>query len=128
MAPSERSPAISAGSALFRGALPPRPENLRGLERAGVTVTAKPTPEGAHWAARAVHPTWGKCDLVCLRNPTRVPDVLIKHDARLTDDEKRLVPLGQISPRSLNEASDLRAKKEEMAQFLRERRQKGADA
>jgi len=41
---------FAAGSALFRGALSPRPENLDGLVRAGVTLTPEAVGEGAHWS------------------------------------------------------------------------------
>ena len=92
---SSNPPAMSAGAALFRGALPPRPETLQGVERAGITLTPMPGREGFHWSMRAVHPAWGACEIACLRNPRRVPDLLLKHDARLTDDEKQAVRLGQ---------------------------------
>lgn len=82
---------------LFQGALPVRPENLDGLEKAGVALSLESTPEGMHWAMRAVHPSWGECEIVCLRDQPPPPDVLIEHDSRLTPAEKQRARLGQTS-------------------------------
>jgi hypothetical protein len=88
----------SAGSVLFRGALPPRPETLEGLERAGVVLTPEPATEGLHWSARARHAEWGECTIQCLRNrPPPVPEVVLRHDPRLTEEEKKLARMGQSS-------------------------------
>jgi len=83
------------GSVLFRGAMPPRLEELTGLQRTGVTVKPKKGRQEVHWAAELVHPAWGEATLVCLRGVPPPPKEWIRHDARLSEEETREALTGQ---------------------------------
>jgi hypothetical protein len=83
------------GSVLFRGTLPPQPEELRGLASAGVQATAAPPRADTFWGLDLEHPLWGKAELVALRGMDPVEPLLIEHDRRLSPAEKDLARLGE---------------------------------
>ena len=75
------------GSVLFRGALPPRAEELHGLAQAGLEVSPGEDGSGAHWSRKLRHPQWGEALLVALRDAPTPPRELFFHDAGLTEEE-----------------------------------------
>jgi hypothetical protein len=83
------------GSVLFRGTLPPRPEELRGLDSASVQATAAPAREDTFWALDLEHPQWGKAELVAFRGMEPVEPLLVEHDRRLSPAEKAQALLGE---------------------------------
>ncbi len=84
-----------AGSVLFRGSTPPRPEELTGLRPAGITVRPRRLERSEHWALDLTHPAWGDAVLVCRRDATPPPRSMIEFDRRLTDDERETIRAGE---------------------------------
>jgi Uncharacterized protein conserved in bacteria (DUF2314) len=86
-----------AGSVLYRGNLPPRPEDFERLQAAGMILRPITGWRGAHWALHAIHPQWGEADLVCMRDAPRLPRALIEQSANLSPREKALAASGESS-------------------------------
>jgi hypothetical protein len=84
-----------SGSAVFRGKLPPRLEELRGLSKFGVRVRLKKQDPRVHWAAELEHERWGKALMLCLRNMPEPPRQWIEHDAGLSEVERAEALAGQ---------------------------------
>lgn len=83
------------GSALFRGALPPRLEEfLPSLAAAGIDVTPHERV-GTYWAASLRHPTWGTAEASCQRDMPRVPPSAVASDHRLSPDERQAATAAQ---------------------------------
>lgn len=57
-----------AGTVLFRGELPPKPEEFAFLEQMGVSVSSSQNAPGALWCLKLAHPDWGSADLLCDEN------------------------------------------------------------
>ncbi|HVU64135.1 MAG TPA: DUF4026 domain-containing protein, partial [Phycisphaerales bacterium] len=78
----------SAGSVLYRGNLPPRPEEFSFLEKQGTELKRLKVGDFAHWGLTARHPQWGEAQLVCLRE-TKIPSEVVMFAPGLTDEERR---------------------------------------
>ena len=84
-----RKPVVEAtGSVLFRGALPPRAEDMDPLRAKGCSLHRDADAPNLHWSLKASHPTWGDARIRCLRDSPPIPPALLEHDPRLTDSEK----------------------------------------
>lgn len=81
------------GSVSFRGSLPPRAEDFGYLEARGFEIEPLVATPETHWQLGLRHEELGQLSLVCLRDAPPVPDVLIEHDARLNEEDKRLARL-----------------------------------
>ena len=86
----------AVGRVLFRGGVPPPLDRVVAF-RDGVTVKEAKSVEGQLWAVEAAHPRWGSADIVCDRQPTPLPDVIIDVSLGLTDAEKANAKLGQAT-------------------------------
>lgn len=93
-----RKPVVEAtGSVLFRGALPPRAEDMDPLRAKGCSLHRDADAPNLHWSLKASHPTWGDARIRCLRDSPPIPPALLEHDPRLTDSEKARAQLGRSS-------------------------------
>jgi len=86
----------AVGRVLYRGGIPPSLDRLAALHD-GVTARQAKTADGQLWAVEATHPRWGTADIVCDRQPTPLPDVIIDVSLGLTDAEKASAKLGQAT-------------------------------
>jgi hypothetical protein len=86
----------AVGRVLYRGSIPPPLDRLAAF-RDGVTVKDAKTAEGQLWAVEATHPRWGSADIVCERQPSPLPDVIVDVSLGLTDAEKASAKLGQAT-------------------------------
>ena len=87
----------SIGSVLFRGSLPPRAEDLDGLRRKGVELTATASGADQHWALAARHPDWGEAKIICPREALIPPDDIVDLDPRLLPEEREQARLAETS-------------------------------
>ncbi len=80
-------------SVLFPGPLPPRPEELKALNSAGLTTEplSNLQSDQAHWGLRLAHPEWGWAEAVCFRDPIAPPRVIVDPCVNLTDEEKEAI-------------------------------------
>jgi len=53
------------GSVLFRGELPPQPDEFLFLEGLGINVKVHPGASRTSWKMDLVHPEWGSANLIC---------------------------------------------------------------
>lgn len=87
-----RRPSELVGSVLFRGEIPPRPEKLP-LER--FRPQRLDDSANAHWRLKLELPTGGTADVVCIRQPPRLPASLVDHDPRLSPGERQEARAGR---------------------------------
>src|SRR5215472_17804135 len=85
------------GAVFFRGTLPPRAEEVAYLQQPGITLSPITGTDNEAWAMKMSHPAWGTARLAALRKPMPIPQVLIKYDNRLDENEKKDAALGQSS-------------------------------
>lgn len=80
-----------AGSALFRGDLPPQPAEFAFLEQSGIRLGAPQTrPDGA-WAISLVHPEWGEAVLMHDRDIPLPPRDLFVYNFMSEDDRNAAI-------------------------------------
>lgn len=79
-----------AGSVLYRGRWPARPEDYSFLERHGVSVRPSPRDDSGGWTAELDHSEWGAAKLVWQAGAPVPPATLVDFDPRLTPEEKAL--------------------------------------
>lgn len=85
------------GTVMFRGALPPRPEDFEHLQNHDLAVEREsPLNDvfpGMRWILHLRHPNWGEALLGCPRDQTawRSPRVAIEYAVELTPQEKELL-------------------------------------
>lgn len=112
---------LQAGSVLFRGRWPARPEDFAFLERQGLELTPRPRDASGGWTAQLAHPTWGQATLVWRPDGPLPSRQLVDWDARLTAEEKALAhqagsALGLVAePRTGNVLAD----RKDLLRFLR---------
>ena len=86
----------AVGRVLYRGSIPPPLDRLAAF-RDGVTIKDAKAADGQLWAVEATHPRWGSADIVCDRQPTPQPEVIIDVSLGLTDAEKASAKLGEAT-------------------------------
>ena len=79
------------GSVLFRGTMPPRPEEFDHLAGLGVAIERLEPAPAAHWGLKLRHPQWGDAMMVCLRHVGPPPKELIDLDVHLSEKERQQV-------------------------------------
>lgn len=84
-----------AGSVHFRGNLPARPEEFSFLRQMGIDVAPGVERSGEkQWSLHLKHPTWGKAELVCLKDMPAPPREWIDVAFNLSDEEKHTAKQG----------------------------------
>lgn len=81
---------MAAGSVLFRGNLPPRPQEFDYLRKLGVEIRPGSDHGDAHWSLELRHKDWGDAKLVALRGAPAPPRQMLTWYAALTDEERDL--------------------------------------
>lgn len=112
---------LQAGSVLFRGKWPARPEDFAFLEKRGISLRLQEQAAGQGWSASLEHRDWGQANLIWQPEMPPPPRVLIDWDPRLTAEEKALahqagstLPV-TAEPRSGNVLAD----RKDLLRFLR---------
>ncbi len=78
------------GEVLFRGSLPPRPEEFACLRERGLTVKRPKAKPDMQWALTLEHPEWGRAVLYCRKEDDANPPLfMIKHTGDLSDQERK---------------------------------------
>lgn len=113
---------LCAGSVLFRGSIPPRPDDFQHLTRQGITVRALEHGNDVHWQLALAHPRYGNATLFCMREAGRPPKVLLDWARELVPSEKELAATGESRVILHMEASagDLLRDRKNLLWFLRQ--------
>jgi uncharacterized protein YegJ (DUF2314 family) len=81
-------PIPGLGALLFRGTLPPRPEELVRLSRAGISVERVTPHPDHHWRLLLHHSQWGAAALTAPKHWRMPPPFVIRFSSELTSEEK----------------------------------------
>lgn len=93
---SRKHEALSIGSVLFRGNLPPRAEEFEYLKGLGVSME-RDQVNGAHWGLKLRHPQWGEAKMMCMRDIPAPPREQIDFTVGMSETEREEARAGRMT-------------------------------